>query len=71
MKENLKKRRMKNLLFWYSVIMFTLTSCMTAFLYVSHNLMQYSFVVFLLVIGYTVSIMTFNWWRESKKDNIG
>jgi len=57
----------KDLLLVYSIVMFTLTSCMTAFLYVSHTTVQYSFLGFLLVIGYTVSVMTFNWWRDSKR----
>lgn len=58
---------MKNLLLWYSITMFVLTTCITAFIFVSHTAVQYSFVGFLLVIGYTVSIMTFNWWRDSKR----
>ena len=62
---------MRHIKLYYSITMFVLTSLMLLLLPICHDMSQYSLVGFMLVIGYTVSILSFTWWRDDRKQDNG
>lgn len=55
---------MKNIKLYYSIVMFTLTSLMLLFIPMCYDVAQYSFIGFMLIVGYIASYTAFTSWKD-------